>query len=141
MLHLPGAGLVAVAAAGERADRADVDAHAALFAVEVVAAVGCDDRAHSAVLNAEGPDVHAFAAHADTAVAEDATGTVKEDGGRPLLLLAVLLGLGVQAFAGAVFEGHVLQFALTAGIADGAIEGVVAEKQLDGGFSGLGDFG
>ncbi len=38
VLHLPGAGLVAIAAAGERAYRADVDAHAALFAVEMVAA-------------------------------------------------------------------------------------------------------
>ena len=40
VVHLPGAGLVAIAAAGERADGAHVDAHAALFAVELVAAVG-----------------------------------------------------------------------------------------------------
>ena len=37
VVHLPGAGFVAVAAAGERAHGADVDAHAALLAVELVA--------------------------------------------------------------------------------------------------------
>ena len=37
VIHLPGAGLVAIAAAGERAHGTDVDAHAALFAVEAVA--------------------------------------------------------------------------------------------------------
>ncbi len=37
VVHLPGAGFVAIAAAGERAHRADVDAHAALLAVELVA--------------------------------------------------------------------------------------------------------
>ncbi len=111
------------------------------FAVEVVAAIGRDHGTDAAVLDAEGPDVHAFAAHAHAAVAEDAAGTVKEDGGRPLLFFAVLLGLGVEAFAGAVLEGHVLQFALATGIADRAVEGMVAEKQFDGGFAGLGDFG
>ena len=39
VVHLPRARLVAIAAAGERAHRADIDAHAALLAVEVVAAV------------------------------------------------------------------------------------------------------
>ena len=53
----------------------------------------------------------------------------------------MLLGLGVEAFAGAVLEGHVLQFALAAGIADGAVERVVAEKQLNGGLARLRDFG
>jgi hypothetical protein len=141
VVHLPGAGLVAIGVAGERADRAGVDAHAALFAVEMIAAVGGDGGGCAAVLNAEGPDVHAFAAHADAAVAEDAAGAVEVDGGRPLLLFAVLLGLDVEAFAGAVLEGHVLQLALAAGIADGAVERVVAEQEFDGGFAGLGDFG
>ena len=36
VIHLPGPGLVAIAAAGERADGANVDAHAALLAVELV---------------------------------------------------------------------------------------------------------
>jgi hypothetical protein len=141
VVHLPGTGLVAIGAAGERADRADVDAHAALLAVEVVAAVGGDDRGDAAVLHAERPDIHAFAAHADAAVAEDAAGAVEVDGRRPLLLFAVLLGFDVEAFAGAVLEGHVLQFALAAGIADRAVEGMIAEQQFDGGLAGLGDLG
>ncbi len=53
----------------------------------------------------------------------------------------MMLGLGVEAFTCAVFEGHVLQLALAACIADGAVEGMVAEEQFDGGFARLGDFG
>ena len=43
----------------------------------------------------------------------------------------MVLGLGVEAFAGAVFEGHVLQFAFAAGVADGAVERVIAEEKLE----------
>ena len=103
--------------------------------------VGGDDGVCAAILHAERPHVHAFAAHADAAVTEDAARAVVEDGGRPLLLVAMMLGLGVEAFAGAVLEGHVLQFALAAGIADGAVERVIAEKQFDGGLARLRDLG
>src|SRR6185503_12932272 len=139
MVHLPGAGLVAIAAAGESADRTDVDAHAALFAVELIIQVGCDYGGYVAVLDAERPDVHAFAANAGAAVAEDTPRAVIEDGGGPLLLIAVLLGVDHEAFARAVFEGHVLQLALAAGVADRAVERVVAEEEFDGSFAGLGD--
>ena len=43
VLHFPRARLVAIGAAGKRADRANVDAHAAFFAFEMIAAVGDDD--------------------------------------------------------------------------------------------------
>ncbi len=149
VVHLPGAGLVAVGAGGEGADGAGVDAHAALLAVDVGEGVGGlgggdvgrDDGGGAAVLDAEREDVHAFAAHPDAAVAEDAAGAVEVDDGGPLLLFAVVFGLGVEAFGGAVFEGHVLQLALAAGVADGAVEGVVAEQELEGGFAGLRDVG
>ena len=142
MIHLPGPRFVAIAAAGERAHGANVDAHAALFAVElVVPYIGDDHRVCAAVLHAERPHIHAFAAHADAAVAEDAARAVVKDGRRPLLLVAMVLGLGVEAFARAILEGHVLQFALAAGIADGAVERVVAEEQLDRGLARLRDFG
>ncbi len=140
VVHLPRARLVAIAAAGQCADGADVDAHAALFAVEAIALVGRDDGTDAAILNAERPDVHAFAAHASAAVAEDAARPVVEDCGRPLLLFAVLLGLGVEALAGAVLEGHVLQFALAACVADRAVERMIAEQQFDGRFARLSDF-
>ena len=95
----------------------------------------------AAVLDAECEDVHAFAAHADAAVAEDAAGAVEVDDGGPLLLFAVVLGLGVEAVGGAVLEGHVLQLALAASVADRAVERVVAEKELQGGLASLGDLG
>ena len=149
VVHLPRARLVAIGAAGERAYGAGVDAHAALLAVDVGEVVGGhlrgdvgrDDRGAAAVLDAEGEDVHAFAAHADAAVAEDAARAVEVDDRRPLLLFAVVLGLGVEAVGGAILEGHVLQLALAAGIADGAVERMVAEQQLQRGFAGLGDLG
>ena len=137
VVHLPGPGLVAIRAAGQSAHRADVDALAALLAVQLAAlparprAVGGDRSAHAAILHSQRPHVHALAADADAAVAEDAARAVVVDGRRPLLLLAVVFGLGVEAFPGAVLEGHVLQFALAAGVADRAVERVVAQQQLD----------
>src|SRR5260370_31574580 len=63
MVHFPRARLVAVGARSQRADRADVDAHPALFAVEMIVLIGRDDPTHPAVLHAQRPNVHAFAAH------------------------------------------------------------------------------
>ncbi len=148
MIHLPGAGFVAVGAAGERADRAGVDAHAALLTVDVGEVIFAgrrrnvwgDHRRAAAVLDAEREDVHAFAAHAHAAIAEDAARAVEVDDGRPLLLFAMVFGLGVEGVGGAVLEGHVLQFALAAGVADGAVERVVAEQELERGLARLGDF-
>src|SRR6185312_9769829 len=124
VVHLPRACLVAIGAGGQRADRAGIDAHAALFAVEVgdvfgrelCGHVGRDHRAAAAVLDAEREDVHTLAAHAYAAVAEDAARAVEVDDRRPLLFLAVVLGLGVEALGRAVLEGHVLQLALTTGV-------------------------
>ena len=108
VVHLPRPRLVAIAAAGQSAHRADVDAHAALFAVQMVASVGRNCRMNAAVLHPQRPHVHAFAAHTDAAIAENAPRSIKIDGGRPLLLFAMVFGLGVEALAGAVLEGHVL---------------------------------
>ena len=100
-----------------------------LLAIEAVPLVGHDHGTDPAILHAESPDIHAFAAHPSAAVAKDATGTIVEDCRGPLLFFAVVLCLGVEAFAGAVLEGHVLQFALAAGVAYRAVERVVAEKE------------
>src|SRR5438876_2574451 len=48
--EFPRARLVAVGAAGERAHRADIDAHPALFARELVAAVGNRSEEHTSEL-------------------------------------------------------------------------------------------
>src|SRR5581483_6950504 len=102
VVHLPRPRLVAIAAAGERAHRAHVDAHAALLAVELVGLVGRNHRARAARLHAQRPHIHAFAADANAAVAEDAPRPVIEDRRRPLLLVAVVLSLGVEALTCAV---------------------------------------
>ena len=128
VIHLPRPRLVAVGSGSERAHRAGVDAHAALFAVEMVLAIGRDHAGDAAVLHAQRPDVHALAAHADATIAEDAARPVEEHDGRPLLFVAVLLDLDILRGRRSVLEGHVLQFALAAGIADRAVEWMVAEE-------------
>src|SRR5208283_2621738 len=62
VIHLPGPRLIAIAAAGQRSHGTDVNALAALLAVQLIAHVGCDHRTLSAVLDAEGVHVHSFSA-------------------------------------------------------------------------------
>ena len=140
MVHLPWPGLVAIRARGECADRADVDAHAAFFAFEVIFLVGRDDGTDAAVLHAKRPDVHAFAADAHAAITQNATRAIEVNHRRPLLLVAVVLDLDEFRFGRAVGESHVLQFALAAGIANWAIQRMVAEQQFDHAFARLMDF-
>src|ERR1019366_6028520 len=111
VFHLPGPGLVAIGTRGERADRADVNAHAALFALQMIFLVGRDDRAGAPVLDPQRPDVHAFAANPNAAIAQDATRTVEVHHRRPLLLVAMVLHVHELRLGRAVLEGHVLQFA------------------------------
>src|SRR5258708_17298434 len=61
VVHLPRTGLVPISAAGQRAHRADIDAHAAFFAIEMIAFIGSDHRAGAAVLYAQRRHVHALA--------------------------------------------------------------------------------
>src|SRR5512142_533116 len=130
VVHFPRARLVTIRAAGERADRTDVNAHAAFFAPQIVPdsgllIVGGDDLRGAAVLDTERPHVHAFAANADAAVAHDAARPVEVNHRRPLLLVAMVLDIDKLGFSRAVGEGHVLEFALAARVADRAIEWVV----------------
>ena len=141
VVHLPGPRLVAVSAGGKRADGADVDAHTAFLALQMILLVGHDHARDAAVFNAQGPDIHAFAAHANAAVAENAARPVEVNHRRPLLLFAMLLGLGIQRLARAVFEGHVLQLAFAAGVAHRAIERMIPQEQLDCALARLHDLG
>src|SRR5580658_4634211 len=98
VLHFPRARFVAIGAGGERADRTDVDTHAALFAVEMVVLIGradirSNDRTDAAVLHAERPNIHAFTADAHAAIAQNAARAVEVHHGRPLLLVPMVLGL------------------------------------------------
>ena len=135
--HLPGPRLVAVDAAGQRADRTDVDAGAALVALQVVALVGSDFGDHAAVDHAERADAQAFVADAHAAEAEDAARRIEKHDGRKLFFRSVDLLFGVAALAGAVAEDHVLQFALAALVAYRAIERMVGQQEFQGVLAGL----
>ena len=139
MLHLPRAGFVAVGVGGESADGADVDAGAALIAIEVIAHVGDDFGVDATIGDAKRAHTHAFVAGANAAVTEDATGGIVKHDGRPLALGLVILDFGEARFAGTVAEDHVLEFALAALVANGAIEGVVGEEELKGALAGFGE--
>src|ERR1051326_6498674 len=130
VVHLPRTRLIAIRARRQRAHRAYVNAHAALFAFEVIIAVGRNGRSRAAVLYAQRPHVHAFAADAHAAIAQNAAWTVEIDYRQPLLLVAVLLELHVLRFRGAVAERHVLQFALAARVTYRAIQRMVAQQDL-----------
>src|SRR5258708_15744085 len=140
VVHLPRAGLVTVRAGSQRTHRADVNAHAAFFAIQVVALVGRDHGAGAPELHAECGDVHGLSANTHATVAKNATWTVKEDDRRPLLLFFVQLAFHVTRLGRAVLEGHVLQFAFAAGIAYGAIQRMIAQQQLDHRFARLPNF-
>src|SRR6266852_1843355 len=130
VFHFPGAGFVTIGAAGERADGANVNAHAAFFAIEVVAAIRNDDGVGAAHADAEGFYVHTFVADAHAAEAENAAGGVVVDEVRPLFLGAMNFFFDEAAGVRAVAEDHVLQFALAAFIADRAIERVIGQQKF-----------
>src|ERR1700722_10684737 len=79
VLHLPRTRLVTIGAAGERAHGTNIDAHAALFALQMIFVVGNDHRERSTLAYAECLHVHAFVANSDTTKAEDATRRVEID--------------------------------------------------------------
>src|SRR4051794_17485962 len=140
VVHLPRTRLITIRAGSQRTDRTNVNAHAALFAVEVIALVWRNHRTHAAILNAERPNVHAFSAHAYAAVTEDAAGTIEVNHRRPLLFIFVVLDLDELALGRAVAERHVLQLALSAGVAHRAVERMVAEEHFDHRLACLPDF-
>src|SRR5260370_30713289 len=65
--HLPGTRLVSVRAARQRADRADIDAHAAFFAVQMILSIRDDHSLRTALAQAERLDVQPLIAHANAA--------------------------------------------------------------------------
>src|SRR6267143_2896471 len=137
ILHLPRARLVTIGAAGQGAHRADVDAHPALFALEVILPVRNNYRICAALAHAQGFDVHPLVAHAHAAETENAARRVVIDQLRPLFLWPVFFFLDEAALVGAVAEDHVLQFALAALVAHWAIERVVGEQKFEHGLARL----
>src|SRR5262245_8360672 len=127
VFHFPRACLVAIRPAGQRADRADVDAHATFFALEVIFAVGDDDAVRTAHTYAERLHVHAFVANAHAAEAENAAWRVVINDLRPLFFWAMDFFFNETAGVRAVAKNHVLQFALAAFVADGSVERVIGQ--------------
>src|SRR6267378_1414154 len=89
IFHFPRSRFVTISAAGERADRADVDAHAALFAFQVIAGVGNDYAVGAAHTDTEGFYVHAFIADAHAAETQNTARSVVINNFRPLIFRAV----------------------------------------------------
>src|SRR5450631_842037 len=71
VLHFPGTCFIAISAAGERANRANVDARAALVALQVIAMVRHDLRGRAAIANTKSADAKPFTANPDATVAEN----------------------------------------------------------------------
>ena len=89
----------------------------------------------AAVHHSQRAHVHSLVAHPHAAEAQDAARGVEVDHGRPLLLIDVQLLLTEAAATGAVAEDHVLQFALTALVTHRAVQRMVGEQELQGGFA------
>ena len=137
-----GPDLFDLVALGDRPDRADRRALAALDAghlVEVAVERRADDGFESAVLREQGADVLDLAAHAHAAAALDALAVVAEQGGRrrvdPLAdLLARVLDL-----ANSQFGGQGLQLAILVAVARLALAVVLGKEQFDHGAAGVAD--
>src|SRR5689334_1855504 len=137
VLHLPGPRLVAVDAARQGADGADVDAGAALVAFQIVMPIRNNLGDDAAVCDAERADAHAFIAYAHATVTQDASRSVEKYHRRPLLFIHMLLALGEAALARAVAEHHVLELALAALVAHGTIQRMIRQQELERSLSRL----
>src|SRR5579862_5306822 len=105
--HFPWSRLIAVGSAGERADGADIDAHAAFFAGERAFFIREDNGMHATGTDAESFHVHAFIADADAAEAEDAARRVVKHEWRPLFFGVVELFFREAAVIEAVAKSHI----------------------------------
>src|SRR5438128_11547726 len=125
VFHFPGPRFVAIRAAGQCADRTDVNAHAALFAFEVIAAVGDNHAIRAAHADAQSLDIHALIANANAAEAQDAPRSIVVNDLRPFFFRAVNFLFDEAAGVRAIAKDPVLQFALTAFIANREGERVI----------------
>ena len=130
VVHLPGARFVAIRPAGQRPHRANVNAHPAFFAFQVIFAVGNDHAVRAAHPHAQGLHVHAFIAHPHAAETKNAPRSIVINELRPLFLRPVNLFLHKAAGIRAVAEHHVLQLALAALVAHRAIQRMIRQQKF-----------
>src|SRR5580765_6782701 len=137
VFHFPRPRFVAIGPAGQRANRADVDAHAALFALQMIAGVGDDHAVGAAHADSERFHVHAFVANAHAAETQNAARSIVINDFRPLFFGPVNLFFHEAAGIGAVAETHALQFALAALVADRAVQRMVGQQKFQDAFARL----
>ncbi len=130
ILHFPRPRFVSIGAAGQCAHRANINAHPALFAFQVIFAVGDDNRVRATHAHAQRLHIHAFITNTHAAEAQDAARRIVINQVRPLFLWPVNLFFHEPAGIRAVAEHHVLQFALAAFVADRTIQRVVAQQEF-----------
>ncbi len=123
--------MIAVGAACESADRANVDAHAALFARERAFFIWQNHGVHAARAHAERFHVHALIANANAAEAENAARRVVKDKRRPFFFGVMEFFFREAAVIEAVAKRHVLQFAFATLVANRAIERMIRQQEFD----------
>src|SRR5690606_9838559 len=128
--HLPGARPVAERLVVERTDRAKVDDVSRQLVIDALLDVRSDLGRLGAANGAEFLEALDFLCEAHTTRAVDAARHVGGDERTDILVLHDPLALGVARNVAAEAEGEILQLALAALIADGAIERMVDEQEL-----------
>src|SRR5260221_1250833 len=101
----------------------------------MIFAVGDDDGVRAAHADAERLYTHAFIANAHAAETENAARCVVIDEFRPFFFRPVNFFFDEAAGVRAVAEHHVLQFALAALVANGAVETWIARPKIYVGFA------
>ncbi len=138
VLDVPGAGAEAVGLRRQGAHRAELDDVAVEGGDVGLVVEGPDEGAVAALEQLELLVLGDLLAEAHAAVAEDAALAVDlDERGERKRLLEVALGVGHAAAARAPAHRDVLERALAALVADGAVERVVDEQELDDRVLGL----
>mmetsp|Transcript_8062 Transcript_8062/g.15621 ORF Transcript_8062/g.15621 Transcript_8062/m.15621 type:complete len:463 (-) Transcript_8062:293-1681(-) len=136
--QLPGAGAVAEGLARQSADRADVNHVARQLGVHGAADEGLDLAVFAAVGHAQFHDAGDLLAEANAAGAVDAAAHLfHRDQRADILVEDDALLFGVAALAATVADRQILQLALAALVADGAVQRVVDQQEFHDALLGL----
>ena len=132
--QLPGPGRVARRLRGQGADRAYVDDVAGKFRDDRFFDIGADLHVFAAAGGAEFRHAGDLVAKAHATGAVNAAGKIGRDQRPDILVHDDTLGLGVFRYTLAEAHRHVLQFTLTALVADRTVQRVVDEQEFHGRF-------
>ena len=139
--QVPGPRLIAVRAAHQRPHRTDLDTVSAMIAVGEAVAEASYLGIHAPLGGPQGHRPHHFLAHADTALALDATLSIKDNNRIEVDILGAKnpLVVGKAALPRAVGENRVLEFAFPRLVADRAIQGMIGKQDFKHGLPRLCD--